>query len=387
MSSASQKSEGRAFADNIRQPEEMKNALVWLFDTDASQLAGFLRSGPAAGRAQLLLACSKAVCEPPNPAPASSDSPPVAPTSKGAATISPASAASDVNAAPAASADAASATKEPQHDGTGAGAPAASAAAAASSGDTKDVKEPTSDASATSVAKGAVKPGNVEAPIASADGGTDAAATPGPSPPPGAPTPAENTSDPVGPSAPDGASRFDHVAPPAFLDTSEIPRKAKVSTRQVLCCRETCSICFQACCGYVVTAANCLGIPTLRPRVCITDAKPAIVHRVPARRLMHLHLRRLRMMHPRTPTTLGIIHHRTLLAHGSIPLGGAQAKVAGSGTLGTANGCGISCIFLGASWWAALHLLSTSLRLAAYKPTYLHCFVGSGLAASPLAFL
>ena len=41
-------------------------------------------------------------------------------------------------------------------------------------------------------------------------------------------------------------SRFDHVAPP----TSEIPRRAKVSTRQVICCRETCSICFQACCGY-----------------------------------------------------------------------------------------------------------------------------------------
>ena len=107
---------GRAFADNIRQPEEMKNALVWLFDTDASQLTGFLRSGPAAGRAKLLLACSKAVCEPPNPAPASSDSPPVAPTS---------------------------------------GAPAASADAAASSGDTKEVKEPPSDAPATSVAKGA----------------------------------------------------------------------------------------------------------------------------------------------------------------------------------------------------------------------------------------
>ena len=254
MTSASQKSEGRAFADNIRQPEEMKNALVWLFDTDASQLAGFLRSGPAAGRAKLLLACSKAVCEPPNPAPASSDSPPVAPTSKGAATIPPASVASDVNAAPAASADAAPDIKEPQHDGTGAGTPAASAAAAASSGDTKDVKEPPSDASATSVAKGAVQPGNVEAPIASAGGGTDSAATPGPSPPPGAPTPAETTSDPVGPSAPDGASpappRFDHVAPPTFLDTSEIPRRAKVSTRQVLCCRETCSICFQACCGY-----------------------------------------------------------------------------------------------------------------------------------------
>ena len=228
MTSASQKPEGRAFADNIRQPEEMKNALVWLFDTDASQLTGFLRSGPAAGRAKLLLACSKAVCEPPNPAPASSDSPPVAPTS---------------------------------------GAPAASADAAASSGDTKDVKEPPSDAPATSVAKGADKPGNVAAPIASAGDGAASATTPDPSHPPGAPTPATTTSDPVGPSAPDGASpapvgpsapdgaspapsRFDHVAPPTFLDTSEIPRRAKVSTRQVICCRETCSICFQACCGY-----------------------------------------------------------------------------------------------------------------------------------------
>ncbi|CAE7290157.1 unnamed protein product, partial [Symbiodinium microadriaticum] len=193
----------------------MKNALVWLFDTDASQLTGFLRSGPAAGRAKLLLACSKAVCEPPNPAPASSDSPPVAPTS---------------------------------------GAPAASADAAASSGDTKDVKEPPSDAPATSVAKGADKPGNVAAPIASAGDGAASATTPDPSHPPGAPTPATTTSDPVGPSAPDGASpapvgpsapdgaspapsRFDHVAPPTFLDTSE---------------------------PAVVTAANCLVIPTLR---------------------------------------------------------------------------------------------------------------------------
>ena len=228
MASSTQKPEGRAFADNIRQPEEMKNALVWLFDTDASQLTGFLRSGPAAGRAKLLLACSRAVCEPPNPAPASSDGPPVAPTSS---------------------------------------APVASADAATSFGDTKDVKESTSDEPAASVATGAA-PDIAAASVASAGDDAVSATTPDPSHPPGAPTPATTTSDPVGPSATEDASqapvgppapsdgtspapsRFDHVAPPTFVDTSEIPRRAKVSTRQVLCCRETCSICFQACCGY-----------------------------------------------------------------------------------------------------------------------------------------
>ena len=220
MTSASQKPAGRsAFADNIRQPEEMKNALIWLFDTDASQLAGFLRSGPAAGRTKLLLACARAVCKPPNPAPASSDSPPVAPTSNDAATVPPASVASDVNAAPAASADAAPDTKEPQHDGTGA-----------------------------SIPTDADKAGDSSFPTASPGGADDSLH------PPGAPAMADASSAQPGPSATDGASpapsRFDHVAPPTFLETSEIPRKAKVSTRQVLCCRETCSICFQACCGY-----------------------------------------------------------------------------------------------------------------------------------------
>ena len=46
-------------------------------------------------------------------------------------------------------------------------------------------------------------------------------------------------------------SRFEHVSPPTFLDTSDVPKmKCKVSTRQVLCCRETCTVCWQALCGY-----------------------------------------------------------------------------------------------------------------------------------------
>ena len=237
MASSSQKPEGRAFADNIRQPEEMKNALVWLFDTDASQLTGFLRSGPSAGRLKLLLACSKAVCEPPVPAPTSSDGPPAAPasvapaasvdaaassgdtkpgvsTSKGSTTTSPASVDAPTKAA------------EPEPEGAG-------DCAVAPSVDAKAADEPPSDAPATSVAKG----DTVEAPTTSAGGGTESAEA--------------VTSEPSGQTAPSEAtSRFDHVAPPTFVDTSEVPRRAKVSTRQVLCCRETCAVCYQACCGY-----------------------------------------------------------------------------------------------------------------------------------------
>ena len=225
----SQKQEGRAFADNIRQPEEMKNALVWLFDTDASQLTGFLRSGPASGRHKLMLACSRAVCEPPNTASASADGPPVASTSKGSASNQPASVASDVQAAPAAS----EATNPPP-DGSGDDA-------APSSGQTKEANEPPSDAPATSVAQADLNAGAADAPIASAGGGTAPAAAVA-SDPSGSPAPPEVTSP--------APSRFDHVVPPTFVDTSEVPRRAKVSTRQVLCCRETCSICYQACCGY-----------------------------------------------------------------------------------------------------------------------------------------
>ncbi|OLQ08860.1 hypothetical protein AK812_SmicGene7613 [Symbiodinium microadriaticum] len=57
-----------AFAENImcRAPDELKNGLIWLFDTDVNQLAAFLRSGPLGGRTKLLYACAKAVHEPPN---------------------------------------------------------------------------------------------------------------------------------------------------------------------------------------------------------------------------------------------------------------------------------------------------------------------------------
>ena len=225
------------FAESIRAPDELKNGLIWLFDTDTNQLAAFLRSGPMAGRTKLLFACAKAVHEPPNRPPSDDTS-----SSVPASSQSPPAAASSTDATTVPSAPVAS------------GTPAAAAAPAASSDVAKGAKVPQRGETDASTSKDADKPGADVAPVASSGGADASAATSDPLHPPGVSGTADDSSAQTGPSAPDGTSpapsRFDHVAPPTFLDASEIPRKAKVSTRQVLCCRETCSVCFQACCGY-----------------------------------------------------------------------------------------------------------------------------------------
>ena len=59
----------------------------------------------------------------------------------------------------------------------------------------------------------------------------------------------------------------------------------------------------------------------------------------------------------------GTIHHRTLVARGNLHLVGIPAKVAGSGTPGMGNGCGINYILWDVKV-ANLHLLSFLLRHA-----------------------
>ena len=233
MASSSQKSEGRPFADHVRGADEMKAALVWLYDSGSSQLTGFLRSGPSAGRLKLLLACSRAVCEPPASAPSTSpDGPSAAPASSAAAASSGdtkpgVSTSKDSTTTSPTSTDASKKVVEPEPESAGAVDPARAAV------------DPSSEKPAESGAQGDA----MEPPTTSPDGGTESAAA--------------VTSEPSGQPAPaPPASRFDHVVPPTFVDTSEVPRRAKVSTRQLLCCRESCAVCFQACCGYASEVPN-----------------------------------------------------------------------------------------------------------------------------------
>ena len=41
---------------NIREPQALKDSIVFLYDTDVHQLASFIRSGPPLGRTKLMLA-------------------------------------------------------------------------------------------------------------------------------------------------------------------------------------------------------------------------------------------------------------------------------------------------------------------------------------------
>ena len=207
MASSSQKSEGRPFADHVRGADEMKAALVWLYDSDSSQLTGFLRSGPSAGRLKLLLACSRAVCEPPASAPSTSpDGPSAAPASSAAAASSGdtkpgVSTSKDSTTTSPTSTDASKKVVEPEPESAGAVDPARAA------------DEASSEKPAESGAQGDA----MEPPTTSPDGGTESAAA--------------VTSEPSGqPALAPPASRFDHVVPPTFVDTSEVPRRAKVST-------------------------------------------------------------------------------------------------------------------------------------------------------------
>ena len=198
----------------------MKAALIWLYDSDSSQLTGYLRSGPLAGRLKLLQACTRAVCEPAVPGPATSPDGPRASQEAAASSgdAAPGSATSKGTPTPTSEVPVTKAV-EPEPEGAG---------------DTTSTKADAVPCVApnASDAQDAAGP-----PITSNDGGTEApdAAT---SVPPGQAAPGEHT------------SRFEHIAPPSFVDTSEVPRKAKVSTRQLLCCREPCGVCYQACCGY-----------------------------------------------------------------------------------------------------------------------------------------
>ena len=220
-SSSAPKSEGRPFADHVRGAEELKAALIWLYDCDSAQLTGYLRSGPSSGRLKLLLACARAVCEPAAPGPSTStDGPKAAQASQEAAT-SPGDAAPGKSTSPGSTppttGDPVKKAVEPEPEGAG---------------DTTStqVADAPPEVPVTSDGQDTMEP-----PTTSNDGGTAEAAT---SVPPGHATPGERP------------SRFEHIAPPSFVDSSEVPRKAKVSTRQLLCCREPCAICYQACCGY-----------------------------------------------------------------------------------------------------------------------------------------
>ncbi|CAE7832552.1 unnamed protein product, partial [Symbiodinium necroappetens] len=175
-----------------------------------------------AGRTKLLYACAKAVHEPPNRPPGDDTS-----------TSVPASAEGSPEPVTSTEATAASVSSVAADTPADAAAPVASSAA----------KDPQPGGAGASTSTNADKPGDAPAPVASSPaedprsgGAGTSTTTTDPLHPAGASGGADTASAQTGPTAQEGAStapsRFDHVAPPTFLDASEIPRKAK------------------ACCGY-----------------------------------------------------------------------------------------------------------------------------------------
>ena len=186
--------------ENIREPQSLKDSIIFLYDTDVRQLSSFIRSGPPLGRTKLMLALGLSF-QPPG---------------------------TRISGPPAAEASIPPKEKEKVEK--------VEKVEKKVEEDTPSIVEDDSQSIPSAESQKDAAPPD-DGPSITGDTAPAAAADPSTSPPP------TSTLPPV------RKPNIEPVADPAFLDQKPEGTACKVSARQITCCREPCVHC-NGLCGY-----------------------------------------------------------------------------------------------------------------------------------------